>query len=234
MVSCRRKAIVFACTSCWKRGSIVKRLIQHEYESARAEDKWLASTHLLEQRDQTIADLQKELERIRVEWDDMHEQNSCVLTAKAEPVSLLSATRLSTEPADDEVKSKLPRSWSSTDRESNTAQSLPEHSPDDHDDSGSGDESRSRNRTRGNRPHSPGFKELCTRVEKLSGRNDVCDFKLCLEDFEEASRDCDWNDHQWAQWFSWFITGPAKTTWYRTLSSTEKMSWKSVKKIYQG
>ena len=51
----------------------------------------------------------------------MHERNSRVLTAKAEPVTLLSATKLSIELDDDEVKSKLPRSRSSTDRESDAA-----------------------------------------------------------------------------------------------------------------
>ena len=135
---------------------------------------------LLDQRDQTIADLQKEVERLKVERDDMHERNGRVLTAKAEPVSLLSATKLSSELDDDEVKSKLPRSRSSTDRESDAAQSLPEHSSDDHDESGSGDESRSRNRARGNRPHPPGFKELCSRVEKFSGRIIDCDFELYM------------------------------------------------------
>ena len=58
---------------------------------------------------------------------------------KVEPVSLLSATKLPIEPADDEVKSKLPRSQSSMDQESDAAQSPPEHSSDDHDESGSGD-----------------------------------------------------------------------------------------------
>ena len=42
-----------------------------------------------------------------------------------------------------------------------------------------------------------------------------------------------WTDNQRTQWFSCFIRGPAKATWHRTLSSTEKMSWKAVKKIYQ-
>ena len=73
-----------------------------------------------------IADLQKELERLRVERDDMHKQNCCVLTAKVERFSLLSATKLPIEPPDDEVKGKLPSSQSSTDRESDAAQSLPE------------------------------------------------------------------------------------------------------------
>ena len=73
MVRCHSKAIVFVCTNCRRRGSIVKRLMQYEYESACAEDEWLASALLLEQRDQTIADLQKEVEWLKVERDDMHE-----------------------------------------------------------------------------------------------------------------------------------------------------------------
>jgi len=64
-----------------------------------------------------------------------------------------------------------------------------------------------------NQPLPPGFKELCSQVEKFSGRTGDCDVELWLEDFEEASKDCGWSDKQRAQWFSWFITGPAKTTW---------------------
>lgn len=45
-------------------------------------------------------------------------------------------------------------------------------------------------------PHPPGFKELCSQVEKFSGQTGDCDFELWLEDFEEASRDCGWNDKQ--------------------------------------
>ena len=43
MVSCCTKALVFSCTACRKEGSIVKRLLKHELESARAEDERLAS-----------------------------------------------------------------------------------------------------------------------------------------------------------------------------------------------
>jgi len=59
-------------------------------------------------------------------------------------------------------------------------------------------------------------------VEKFSGRTGDCNFELWLKDFEEASKDCGWSDKQWAQWFSWFITGPAKTTWQRKLKTAEK------------
>ena len=44
MVSCHTRALVFSCTVCQKEGSIVKRLLKHEYERAHAEDEWLAST----------------------------------------------------------------------------------------------------------------------------------------------------------------------------------------------
>ena len=84
------------------------------------------------------------------------------------------------------MKSKLPRSQSSMDWESDAAQSPPKHSSDGHDESGSGDESRSRNHTRGNRPHPPAFKELCNRVEKFNERTGDCDFELWFEDFKRS------------------------------------------------
>ena len=111
----------------------------------------------------------------------MHERNCRVLTAKAESVSLLSATKLPIKLANDKVKSKLPWSQSCMDRESNAAQSLPEHSWDDHDESGSGDESCLRNRARSNRPHSPGFKKRCSRVKKFSGRTGDCNLNYGLK-----------------------------------------------------
>lgn len=63
LVSCRSKAIVFICTKCRKRGSIVKRLMQHVYDCTRAEDEWLASARQLEENSRTVADLRKELRR---------------------------------------------------------------------------------------------------------------------------------------------------------------------------
>ena len=94
--------------------------MQHEYEPTHAEDEWLASLCLLEQRDKMVVDLQKELEQLRIKWDNMQEWNRRVLTAKAELVSQLSAMKLPIE-ANDKVKSKLPRSRSSADRKSDAA-----------------------------------------------------------------------------------------------------------------
>ena len=63
-----------------------------------------------------------------------------------------------------------------------------------------------------NKPHPPGFRQLCNRVPKFSGRGGDSDFALWVEDFEEGSADCGWSNAQRARWFSWFIAGPAKTT----------------------
>ena len=39
-------------------------------------------------------------------------------------------------------------------------------------------------------PHPPGFRELCERVGKFSGKKGYEDFCLWLADFEEVSQDC--------------------------------------------
>jgi len=109
-----------------------------------------------------------------------------------------------------------------------------EQSSEEQEGDGSHEESRTRWYRNSNQPLPPGFKELCSRVEKFSGKTGDCDFKLWLEDFEVVSKDCGWSDKQQTQWFSWFITGPAKTTWQQTLKTAEKASWKAIKKVYQG
>ena len=82
-------------------------------------------------------------------------------------------------------------------------------------------------------PHPPGFRELCERVGKFSGKKGDKDFCLWLADFEEASQDCKWTDELRARWFSWFVEGPAKATWQRTVTTEEKASWNSIKTLYK-
>ena len=82
--------------------------------------------------------------------------------------------------------------------------------------------------------HPPGFKEVRTRVKCFSGKTGQDDFQLWLEDYEEASSDYKWSDKDRARWFSWFIEGPSKVTWQRTLKSTEKSSWEQIVTIYKG
>ena len=82
--------------------------------------------------------------------------------------------------------------------------------------------------------HPKGFKELRFRVDKFSGNSKEGDFEVWLEDFMEATNDCCWSDSDRAKWFSWFLTGPAKSTWQRTLKSEQKGSWKEIVSVYRG
>lgn len=51
---CNSRSIVFVCTACRQRGSLGKRLLKYELESARANEQLLASERLLEERQRTI------------------------------------------------------------------------------------------------------------------------------------------------------------------------------------
>ena len=79
-----------------------------------------------------------------------------------------------------------------------------------------------------------GFKEVRSRVGKFSGKKGDEDFGLWLADFQEATDDFSWSNDTRAKWFSWFVEGPAKATWQRTLSAEERGSWLSIKKVFQG
>ena len=83
-------------------------------------------------------------------------------------------------------------------------------------------------------PLPPGFKEMRTRIQPFGGKKGEEDFHLWLEDYEEATNDCQWSDEVKARWFSWFITGPAKATWQRTLNLADKLSWKQIAEVYKG
>ena len=71
-------------------------------------------------------------------------------------------------------------------------------------------------------------------MDKFSGRQGGDDFEVWLTDFEEATAHCGWQDKQRMKWFSWFLSGPAKATWQRTLKDQDKASWQSIVKIYRG
>ena len=79
-----------------------------------------------------------------------------------------------------------------------------------------------------------GFKELCGHVDTFSGKTGEEDFDVWLEDFVETTNDMGWSDQQRAYWFSWFITGLAKSTWQRTLMASDKACCTSIVSIYKG
>ena len=78
------------------------------------------------------------------------------------------------------------------------------------------------------------FKELSSRIDKFSGKSGEDDFEVWLEYFIEATNDCGWSDKQCTRWFSWFISGPAKSTWQRTLKPTDKSSWNHIVILFKG
>ena len=79
-----------------------------------------------------------------------------------------------------------------------------------------------------------GFKDIRARVGRFSGKSGGEDFDLWLSDYKEATADFGWDDGKRAKWFSWFLEGPAKTTWQRTLTTEECASWASITDIFQG
>ena len=80
----------------------------------------------------------------------------------------------------------------------------------------------------------PVFRELQRRVDKFSGKSDENDFEVWLVDFTEAANDCMWTDVERARWFSWFLAGSAKVTWQRTVKSEDKTSWQKIVEIFRG
>ena len=43
-------------------------------------------------------------------------------------------------------------------------------------------------------PQPPGFRALCARLEKFSDRSGDNDLEVWVEDFKEATEDCEWDD----------------------------------------
>ena len=215
MVSCRTKALVFSCTACRKEGSIVKRLFKHELESARAEDERLASARALSDCNEQSYKLREELSKVTGERDKLlaqltQQKISAKTSAQLAEASPTLETARVKEPSP--LLAESEHSQSSEDSEEDDVES----------NHGTG------------RLHPPGFREVCNRVPKFSGSGGDSDFASWVEDFEEASTDCGWSNTQRVRWFSWFIAGPAKTTWRRALTETDRSSWKAIKKMYLG
>ena len=90
MVSSRTKALIFSFSSCRKREPITKRLLQHEFDSARAESERLASARLLDEREQSISSLKVELSELKGEIETLRKQLLRSVQVKQELVTLIS------------------------------------------------------------------------------------------------------------------------------------------------
>ena len=220
ITKCRSKAIVYCCISCRKGGSLIKRMNKLESECALISEQRLASARECDEA-------QGALRQLRIDSKKEREE----LLAEVRELRLTLSTLNKKTPTDQSLgagnrarEQMLSTVQVSEESENNNSGS----------DNRSGDEDSHTSRRRSSTVQPCGFKELRSRIDKFSGASGEDDFEVWLEDFVEATNDCGWSDTQRARWFSWFISGPAKSTWQRTLKPTDKSSWETIVSVYKG
>ena len=211
-------------------GSIVKRLHEYEVESARAHEHRLASAQRMDDLSERVRELRAEKQGL-LEKQAALEQETQELNKQLAKLRVQAATTgeaASGEPATVSVET--------VDHVTESVEGIiQEESSEDSSAADSHSSSRTRRlKGRVKDPHPPGFRSLSGRIEKFSGRQGDDDFELWVMDFNEATTNCGWNDVQRAKWFSWFLSGPAKATWQRTLQAEDKSSWSKIVQIYRG
>ena len=223
LVRCHTKCLSFVCTRCRKKGSLIKQFMKCEYELAHAQDERLASARLLEQAEaraqtseQALANLKQERDALQAEVKKLYDE---LLQFKKDSPSTKTTMHAVTK----------------HESESSEDERLASSSSESAEDTISRRTSTPVQRSSAAHPHPPGFREVSSRVEKFSGkRAEDGTFEVWLDDFEEATTDCGWTDDMRARWFSWFVSGPAKATWQRTVTTEQKRDWKSIVKVFQG
>ena len=222
---CSSKSIVYVCRACRNKGSLSKRLFKLELECACANEQRLASERLLEERQRLIDSLQEDKQRLRLN----QKREAGLQKGETSPVQQQSLVHVSERASVKRCNEPIATLQSVLDVESD------EHSGE------SENEGHNASQVQGPRQRDPqrlvqplGFKEVRSRVGKFSGKKGDEDFGLWLADFQEATDDFSWSNDTHAKWFSWFVEGPAKATWQRTLSAEERGSWLSIKKVFQG
>jgi len=222
IMACTSKNIVYMCTACRNKGSPSKRLLKLEFECARINEQRLASEQLLDERQRTVDSLLRDKQELLREKQVLQDE-------------LRSVKRLPMQLSSIHVTEQAQVTGAADVSEIPTLSSDSNSSDTERDEFGSQTSSRRRAPLRRLwLVQPPGFKEIRSRVGKFSGKRGDDDFALWLTDYEEATDDFKWNDETRVKWFSWFIEGPAKATWQRTLSNEERGSWESTKMIYQG
>ena len=194
------------------------RLMKCELECARINEQRLASERLLEERQGRIENLLADKQELVQEKNQLIAQlgdkkefppfmDTTPYVPKMEHVTC--SSEVGTMPP---LVSEVHSSESSEDEENRTT----------------------RTGGTGRSGHPPGFKDIRARVGRFSGKSGGEDFGLWLSDYKEATADFGWDDEKRAKWFSWFLEGPAKATWQRTLTTEERTSWASITDIFQG
>ena len=226
---------MYICSCCRRQGSIAQRLFQYEQQLARANDERLASARLIEEREASIRELRNQNVELVAKHtslqSDMLKLTQQLMAAQLEPKSPRSVCEKQEMSANQSVSATGNSEGGSTPSgPPSLVDSGSEHSSDNMDELPLS----RRRKTRTTDLHPPGFKVLISRINKFSGEKAADNFEVWLEDYVEATGDCGWSHKDRAQWFSWFLTGPAKATWLHSLKTTDKASWESIVKVFKG
>ena len=190
-----------------------------EYECARMNEQRLASERLLEERQCRIENLLADKEELVKEKNQLLVQ----LSGKMEMPFMDTSHHVS----------KLEHVTGSSDAVT-MSPLLSEEASSEASKEEENRSSRADVNNRASSSHPPGFKDIRARVGRFSGKTGGEDFSLWLSDYKEATADFGWDDEKRAKWFSWFLEGPAKATWQRTLTTEERASWTLITSIFQG
>ena len=230
---CRSRALLYVCTRCRARGSVVKRLHEYEVERARADEQRLASAQRIDELRERLSELYEErrcmLEKQASLEKEVQVLNKQLLDLRAHGIPQSVKVPVSIEPETVTTKQTSVEKVTKQDESNEESASSRDSSQDSHSTIRS-----TYSRRRANDPHPPGFRSLSGWIEKFSGRQGDADFELWVMDFNEATTNCGWDDIQCAKWFSWFLSRPAKATWQRTLIAEDKSSWTRIVQIYRG
>ena len=221
ITTCSSKSIMYVCTPCRNKGSLSNRVMRLELECARANEQRLASERLLEERRLRVDNLlatqrefiQQKNRLLMQSSDDKELPSSGDVARHVIKTEHVGGADINVTLAHSPIPSLEDASSESEEETGRTPQPI---------------------RRRSQQGHPPGFKDIRARVGRYSGKKGEEDFDLWLSDYKEATADFEWNDETRAKWFSWFLEGPAKATWQRTLTAEERASWVSIVKIFQG
>ena len=220
-------ALLYSCTTCRCKGSIVKQLYKLQSELAVAHEQRLASTSAMDEACDLIAVLKADKEHLQPEVDGLREWSFNSETPRVHRAGGITTRAEERNLAEvDVLESSVERSTSHSVLRTVKSENLPDATSSD--DEGATEVGTSSFK------QPKGFKELRFRVDKFSGDIKEIDFDVWLDDFLEATNDCGWSNADRAKWFSWFLSGPAKSTWQKTLKSTHKESWEEIVSVYRG